>query len=107
LRNNQLLSAQSPVKQGDRRKHDGTQYDSADFVNGMKFLGLTESKFFVRSPECSGMIKCWHRTFNKQIVEVNAFESLEQAIPMISQFIEDYNIDWILNRIDCPSPIEI
>jgi hypothetical protein len=35
------------------RSDHGTQYDSADFVNEMKFIGLTESKSFVRSPELS------------------------------------------------------
>lgn len=89
------------------RSDHGTQYDSADFVNEMKFIGLTESKSFVRSPECNGMIERWHRTLNEQIIEVNAFESLEQAIPIISQFIEDYNEEWILHRFDCQSPIEI
>lgn len=89
------------------RSDHGTQYDSADFVNEMKFIGLTESKSFVRSPECNGMIERWHRTLNEQIIEVNAFESLKQAIPIISQFIEDYNKEWILHRFDCQSPIEI
>ena len=89
------------------RSDHGTQYDSADFVNEMKFIGLTESKSFVRSPECNGMIERWHRTLNEQIIEVNAFESLGQAIPIISQFIEDYNEEWILHRFDCQSPIEI
>jgi len=53
------------------------------------------------------MIERWHRTLNEQIIEVNAFESLEQAIPIISQFIKDYNKEWILHRFDCQSPIEI
>lgn len=34
-------------------------------------------------------------------------EALKQAIPIISQFIEDYDKEWILHRFDCQSPIEI
>jgi hypothetical protein len=33
----------------------------------------------VRSPECNGMIERWHRNLNEQIIEVNAFESLEHG----------------------------
>ncbi len=70
------------------RSDHGTQYNSADFVNEMKFIGLTVSSTFVCSPECNGMIERWYRTLNEQIIEVNAFESLEKAMPITSQFIE-------------------
>lgn len=88
------------------RSDHGTQYDSVDFIKEMKFLGLTESKAFVRSPECNGIIERWHRTLNEQILSVNPFESLEQAIPIINEFVKNYNESWILHRTDYQSPIE-
>lgn len=88
------------------RSDHGSQYDSKDFVHEMQFLGLTESKAFVRSPECNGIIERWHRTLNEQVIAINAFESLEQAIPIIQQFTKDYNHDWILHRLNFQSPIE-
>ena len=118
------FSAMEPVKQAVRkefgtvkqhicqhtqlalRSDHGSQYDSKDFVKEMQFLGLAESKAFVRSPECNGVIERWHRTLNEQVIAVNAFESLETAIPIINQFIADYNQYWILHRLDFQSPIE-
>lgn len=88
------------------RSDHGSQYDSKDFVKEMQFLGLTESKSFVRSPECNGIIERWHRTLNEQVIAVNAFESLEQATPIIEQFTRNYNQEWLLHRLGLQSPTE-
>lgn len=88
------------------RSDHGTQYESRDFLNEMSFLGLDLSKSYVRSPECNGIIERFHRTLNEQTFQVNNFESLEEAKKGIETFINDYNNDWMLHRLNYCSPIE-
>lgn len=89
------------------RSDHGTQYESRDFLNEMKFLGLQLSKAYVRSPECNGMIERFHRTLNEQTFQINDYRSLEEARKGIQVFIEDYNNEWMLHRFDCASPVEV
>jgi putative transposase len=88
------------------RSDHGSQYDSADFMNEMKFLGLEISKAFVRSPECNGIIERFHRTLEEQVLQTETFSSFEEAYNSIDQFINDYNTDWILHRLEYCSPVE-
>lgn len=88
------------------RSDHGSQYDSADFMNEMKFLGLEMSKAFVRSPQCNGIIERFHRTLEEQVLQIETFSSFEEAYNSINQFISDYNTDWILHRLDYCSPVE-
>ena len=88
------------------RSDHGSQYDSADFMNEMNYLGLEMSKAFVRSPECNGIIERFHRMLNEQVFDVNTFMSLEEANQAIKKFIENYNQDWILHRLKYCSPAE-
>lgn len=88
------------------RSDHGSQYDSADFMNEMKYLGLEMSKAFVRSPECNGIIERFHRTLEEQVLQIQTFNSFEEAYSTINQFIKNYNTDWILHRLNYCSPIE-
>lgn len=88
------------------RSDHGTQYESRDFLNEMSFLGLDLSKSYVRSPECNGIIERFHRTLNEQTFQVNNFEPLEEAKIGIETFIENYNNDWMLHRLNYCSPVE-
>jgi len=88
------------------RSDHGTQYESRDFLNEMSFLGLDLSKAYVRSPECNGIIERFHRTLNEQTFQVHNYESLEEAKKGIETFIEDYNHDWMLHRLNFCSPVE-
>lgn len=88
------------------RSDHGSQYDSTDFMNEMNYLGLGMSKAYVRSPECNGIIERFHRTLNEQVFAVNTFVSLDEACQEIKKFIENYNQDWIIHRLNCCSPLE-
>jgi len=88
------------------RSDHGSQYDSADFMNEMKFLGLGMSKSYVRSPECNGIIERFHRTLEEQVFQIHAFSTFQEAHDTINQFINNYNKDWILHRLNYCSPIE-
>ena len=88
------------------RSDHGSQYDSADFMNEMKFLGIEMSKAFVRSPQCNGIIERFHRTLEEQVLQVEVFSSFEKAYNSINEFINNYNKEWILHRLDYCSPVE-
>lgn len=88
------------------RSDHGSQYDSADFMNEMKYLGLEMSKSFVRSPECNGMIERFHRTLEEQVLQIEVFNTFQEAYDTINKFIKNYNTDWILHRLNYCSPIE-
>lgn len=88
------------------RSDHGTQYESRDFLNEMRFLGLELSKAYVRSPECNGIIERFHRTLNEQTFQVNNYESLKQAKKGIKTFIDNYNNHWMLHKFNGSSPVE-
>lgn len=88
------------------RSDHGSQYDSADFMNEMAFLGIEMSKAYVRSPECNGIIERFHRTLEEQLLSFNSFHSLEDASQAIERFVNDYNNHWILHRLNYQSPTE-
>lgn len=88
------------------RSDHGSQYDSKDFQNELRFLGLQHSPSFVRSPQCNGIIERFHRTLQEQVFDIYQFTNLEEAKRVIGEFIERYNRDWILQRLGYQSPFE-
>jgi len=88
------------------RTDHGSQYDSRDFQNELKFLGLVYSPAFVRSPQCNGIIERFHRTLDEQVFDLYDFESLEEARKAIGEFIERYNRHWLIHRLDLNSPLD-
>ena len=88
------------------RSDHGTQYDSNDFMKEMAFLGLNMSKSFVRSPESNGCIERFNRTLEEEVFSLSHFKTLEDARAAIKKFIDDYNEDWLLERLGYKSPLE-
>ena len=74
--------------------------------SAMKFLGLDMSKAYVRSPECNGIIERFHRTLNEQVFSVTVLESLAHAQQVPEEFINNYNHNWLLQRLKLKSPIQ-
>ena len=88
------------------RGDHGSQYDSGDFQNELKFLGLVYSPAFVRSPECNGIIERFNRTLQEQVFDIHCFETIEEARTVIAKFIDDYNAFWLIERLGHRSPLE-
>ena len=84
----------------------GSQFDSKDYQNELKFFGIEHSPAFVRSPQCNGIIERFHRTLNEQIFKIDTFDNIEEANNQISMFVEKYNKNWILHRLKLKSPVE-
>ena len=88
------------------RSDHGSQYDSEDFQRELKFLGLEHSPAFVRSPECNGIIERFHRILQEQVFDIHQFRNLDEARRVISEFVERYNRQWIMQRLGYRSPLE-
>lgn len=87
------------------RADHGSQYDSRDFQNERKFLGMEYSPAFVRSPECNGIIERFHRTLQEQVFDLVYFKNLDEAKEFIGYFIYSYNRHWILERLSYMTPM--
>jgi putative transposase len=88
------------------RSDHGSQYDSHDFQDELKFLGVAYSPAFVRSPECNGIIERFNRTLQEQVFDLHCFETIEEARAVIAKFIDNYNRFWLLERLGYRSPLE-
>lgn len=88
------------------RSDHGSQYDSKDFQNEIKYLGLVPSPAFVRSPECNGIIERFNRTIQEQVFDIHSFDTIDEAREVIRKFIDDYNRRWLIERLGHLSPLE-
>jgi putative transposase len=49
----------------------------------------------------------WIRTLKEECLYLHDFESLEEAREIIGEFISRYNKEWMLERFEYRSPLEI
>jgi transposase InsO family protein len=82
----------------------GPQYIADAFGNELAWLGITHSHSFVREPQCNGVIERFIRTLKEQCLWLHRFESLEEAREIIGAFIERYNHQWLIERLDHRTP---
>lgn len=87
------------------RMDQGSQYTSDYFTEMARYNGLTVSHSWARSPECNGIIERFHRTIQEQLFDLHDFETLDEAIIRITEFISLYNKEWELERLGYTSPI--
>lgn len=116
-------AALEPIRQGIQRhvgtyvskialglglRHDwGPQYTANQFRAELKWLGIQSSPSFVGEPECNGLIKRFNRTLKEECLYLHRFKSLEEARTVIAKFIETYNTQWMLQRYDYKTPVQV
>ncbi len=83
----------------------GPQYIADAFTSELAWLGITHSHSFVREPQCNGVIERFIRTLKEQCIWLHRFESLEDARTIIGAFIERYNHQWLIERLDHRTPV--
>jgi putative transposase len=84
----------------------GPQYIAAAWINEMKWLGITISPSYVGEPQCNGVAERFIRTLKEQCLYLHHFQNLEQARRIIHQFIEQYNTEWLIERLAYRTPAE-
>jgi putative transposase len=82
----------------------GPQYVADAFRAELSWLGITHSPSFVGEPQCNGVIERFMRTLKEQCVWLHRFETLDQARTIIGAFIERYNQQWLIERLDHRTP---
>ena len=89
-------------------RHDhGSQYMSKHFQKEIKFLGITSSPSFVRSPEGNGVIERFFRTLKEQLLWVKHFETVDQLLDALHGFKQRYNEHWIMQRHNYRTPKQV
>ena len=82
----------------------GPQYVAEAFRAELAWLGIRHSPSFVGEPQCNGIMERFIRTLKEQCLWLHRFDSLAQARPIIGAFIERYNQEWLIERLDHRTP---
>ena len=89
-------------------RHDwGPQYCANQFLGELRWLGIKSTPSYVGEPQCNGIMERWIRTLKEECIYLHDFESLEEAREIIGEFIKRYNEEWMLERFEYRSPLEI
>ena len=93
------------IARGIKLRHDwGSQYTSRAFQADLRFLGIASSPAYVGEPEANGVVERFHKTIKEQCIWLHRFKNVEHARQVISAFIERYNSEWIMHRLNFRSP---
>ena len=88
------------------RMDHGSQYRSDYFQKELKYLGIEASMGYVKEPETNGVVERFNRTVKEQIVNGIEYESLEELRVAVTDFMKDYNEQWLLGKLGYISPRE-
>ena len=116
-------AALEPIRQGVQQTHGryapkialglglrmdwGPQYTAHQFRGELRWLGIRPSPSYVGEPECNGIMERWIRTLKEECLYLHDFRTLEEARPVIGQFIEAYNREWLIERHGHRTPAEV
>lgn len=84
----------------------GPQYIAAAWIQEVHWLGMTISPSFVGEPQCNGVAERFMRTLKEHCLYLHQFESLEHARPVIAEFIQRYNHEWLIERLGHRTPAQ-
>ncbi len=88
------------------RMDHGTQYTAEDFLNQVKFWGITPSFSFVAEPQTNGVAERFNRTLKEQAIHGRVFRNLEEVRAAVTEFKDRYNRHWRLEKLGFMSPLE-
>ncbi len=93
------------VARGLRLRCDsGPQYVADAWISEVRWLGMTLSPSYVGEPECNGVMERFIRTLKEQCLYLHQFVSLAEARKTIGAFIEQYNTEWLIERLGYRTP---
>lgn len=89
-------------------RHDhGSQYMSHHFQDEIKFLGISSSPSFIKSPEGNGVVERFIRTLKEQLLWVENFDTAEDLRKALLAFKRQYNQNWIIQRHGYLTPAKV
>jgi putative transposase len=92
---------------GVRLRHDwGSQYVAKDFQADIAFAGITSAPAYVGEPETNGVAERFMRTLKEQCIWLRRFKNVEEARLVIGEFVERYNSEWLIGRLNYRTPVQ-
>ena len=88
------------------RMDHGTQYTADDFINQVKFWGVTPSFAYLAEPQTNGVAERFNRTLKEQAIHGRVFRDVEEVRVAVTEFKERYNHHWRLEKLGFMSPLE-
>ena len=88
------------------RPDHGSQFTSKAFRAQTKHWGISLSYSFIKEPETNGVVERFHRTFKEQIIHGRIYRNLDELYAEVKMFIETYNEEWLLEKLNYQSPRE-
>ncbi|HOF42167.1 MAG TPA: integrase core domain-containing protein [Candidatus Hydrogenedentes bacterium] len=88
------------------RMDHGTQYTADDFLNQVRFWGVTPSFAYVAEPQTNGVAERFNRTLKEQAIHGQVFRNVEDVRVAVTEFKERYNHHWRLEKLGFMSPLE-
>jgi putative transposase len=88
------------------RIDNGSQYTSDYFLKQIIYMGIQDSFGLVKQPQTNGVAERFNRTLKEQILNGRAFYNIEEVRDAVRQFVEQYNAQWLLAKLNYQSPLE-
>lgn len=88
------------------RPDHGSVFTAHEYRNEAKYWGFGFSYALVGEPETNGVEERFHRTLKEQCIHGRVFKNLDEVRQAIASFIEDYNDEWLLEKLGYCSPRE-
>jgi putative transposase len=77
-----------------------------DFLNRIRFWGVTSSFAFVAEPKTNGVAERFNRTVKEQAIYGRIFRNLGEVRAAVVAFKDRYNRHWRLEKLGFMSPHE-
>ncbi len=84
----------------------GSQYLSNHFQKQIKAWGIAPSFAFLEQPQTNGVAERFFRTLKEQVIYGRVYENLEEVRWAVSEFVELYNNQWLIEKNGYLSPAD-
>jgi len=88
------------------RIDNGNVYTSGHFTKQIKSWGFAPSYAYVEQPETNGVVERFFRTLKEQVIYGRIFGNLEEVRHVVSEFVEIYNEQWLIEKNGYRSPLQ-
>jgi transposase InsO family protein len=85
---------------------NGPQFIARDFKEFIRISGMTHVKTSPYYPQSNGKLERYHRTIKGSCIRVNTPLSMEDAIRLVTDFVDHYNYRRLHSAIGYVTPID-